>query len=211
MTQDQFRPYYYDRISAGLTQDGAISGWHHRTTGSSVTARWSPEGMQNGLDPDAVEGAAQTPYAMPDQLVEFVRDEPDAVTTLWWRGVGPTHNVFVVESMIDELAHQSGQDPLALRKKLAAHQPRALKVLDEVEKQSGWGKELPPGHGMGIALHYSFQTWAATVHGSRCREKWADPSYSGAQRCGLRADCLSRWYCRANSGWSHFWTNHGAL
>ncbi|WP_209436659.1 xanthine dehydrogenase family protein molybdopterin-binding subunit [Acetobacter cerevisiae] len=163
MTQDQFRPYYYDRISAGLTKDGAISGWHHRTTGSSVTARWYPEGMQKGLDPDAVEGAAQTPYGMPDQLVEFVRDEPDAVTTLWWRGVGPTHNVFVVESMIDELAHQSGQDPLALRKKLAAHQPRALKVLNEVEKQSGWGKALPPGHGMGIALHYSFQTWSATV------------------------------------------------
>lgn len=163
ITQDQFRPYYYDRISAGLTQDGAISGWHHRTTGSAVTARWYPEGMQNGLDPDAVEGAAQTPYALPDQLVEFVRDEPDALTTLWWRGVGPTHNVFVVESMIDELAHQSGQDPLAFRKKLLAHQPRALKVLEEVEKQSGWGKTLPAGHGMGLALHYSFQTWAATV------------------------------------------------
>ncbi|WP_237934112.1 xanthine dehydrogenase family protein molybdopterin-binding subunit [Acetobacter senegalensis] len=163
ITQDQFRPYYYDRISAGLAADGTISGWHHRTTGSAVTARWYPEGMQNGLDPDAVEGAAQTPYAMADQLVEFVRDEPDAVTTLWWRGVGPTHNVFVVESMIDELAHTSGQDPLALRKKLAAHQPRAIKVLDEVAKQSGWGRALPVGHGLGIALHYSFQTWAATV------------------------------------------------
>ncbi|KXV55529.1 aldehyde dehydrogenase [Acetobacter tropicalis] len=163
ITQDQFRPFYYDRISAGLTRDGAISGWHHRTTGSAVTARWYPEGMQKGLDPDAVEGAAQTPYALPDQLVEFVRDEPDAVTTLWWRGVGPTHNVFVVESMIDELAHQAGHDPLAFRKKLAAHQPRALKVLEEAAKQSGWGKVLPPGHGMGIALHYSFQTWAATV------------------------------------------------
>ncbi|WP_252346836.1 molybdopterin cofactor-binding domain-containing protein [Acetobacter sp. P1H12_c] len=163
ITHDQFRPYYYDRVSAGLTQDGAISGWHHRTTGSAVTARWYPEGMQGGLDPDAVEGATQTPYNLPDHLVEFVRDEPDAVTTLWWRGVGPTHNVFVVESMIDELAHQAAQDPLAFRKTLAAHQPRALKVLNEVEKQSGWGKSLPSGHGMGVALHYSFQTWAATV------------------------------------------------
>lgn len=163
MTHDQFRPYYYDRVSAGLTQDGAISGWHHRTTGSAVTARWYPEGMQGGLDPDAVEGATQTPYNLPDHLVEFVRDEPAAVTTLWWRGVGPTHNVFVVESMIDELAHQAAQDPLAFRKRLAAHQPRALKVLSEVEKQSGWGKSLPSGHGMGVALHYSFQTWAATV------------------------------------------------
>ncbi|MFT8462794.1 molybdopterin cofactor-binding domain-containing protein [Acetobacter persici] len=163
ITHDQFRPYYYDRVSAGLTQNGAISGWHHRTTGSAVTARWYPEGMQGGLDPDAVEGATQTPYNLPDHLVEFVRDEPDAVTTLWWRGVGPTHNVFVVESMIDELAHQAAQDPLAFRKTLAAHQPRALKVLNEVEKQSGWGKSLPSGHGMGVALHYSFQTWAATV------------------------------------------------
>ncbi|MCP9320553.1 xanthine dehydrogenase family protein molybdopterin-binding subunit [Acetobacter persici] len=163
MTHDQFRPYYYDRVSAGLTRDGAISGWHHRTTGSAVTARWYPEGMQGGLDPDAVEGATQTPYNLPDHLVEFVRDEPAAVTTLWWRGVGPTHNVFVVESMIDELAHQAAQDPLAFRKTLAAHQPRALKVLNEVEKQSGWGKSLPSGHGMGVALHYSFQTWAATV------------------------------------------------
>ncbi|AQT05833.1 aldehyde dehydrogenase [Acetobacter persici] len=163
ITHDQFRPYYYDRVSAGLTQNGAISGWHHRTTGSAVTARWYPEGMQGGLDPDAVEGATQTPYNLPDHLVEFVRDEPDAVTTLWWRGVGPTHNVFVVESMIDELAHQAAQDPLAFRKTLAVHQPRALKVLNEVEKQSGWGKSLPSGHGMGVALHYSFQTWAATV------------------------------------------------
>ncbi|MBS1016046.1 xanthine dehydrogenase family protein molybdopterin-binding subunit [Acetobacter persici] len=163
ITHDQFRPYYYDRVSAGLTQNGAISGWHHRTTGSAVTARWYPEGMQGGLDPDAVEGATQTPYNLPDHLVEFVRDEPEALTTLWWRGVGPTHNVFVVESMIDELAHQASQDTLAFRKTLAAHQPRALKVLNEVEKQSGWGKSLPPGHGMGVALHYSFQTWAATV------------------------------------------------
>nr|WP_243444270.1 molybdopterin cofactor-binding domain-containing protein [Acetobacter persici] len=163
MTHDQFRPYYYDRVSAGLTQNGAISGWHHRTTGSAVTARWYPEGMQGGLDPDAVEGATQTPYNLPDHLVEFVREEPAAVTTLWWRGVGPTHNVFVVESMIDELAHHAAQDPLAFRKTLAAHQPRALKVLNEVEKQSGWGKSLLPGHGMGVVLHYSFQTWAATV------------------------------------------------
>ncbi|MGO2957849.1 MAG: molybdopterin cofactor-binding domain-containing protein [Acetobacter sp.] len=163
ITQDQFRPYYYDRISAGLTNEGTVSGWHHRTTGSSVSARWSPSDMDHGLDPDAVEGAAETPYTIPDQLVEFVRHEPEALTTLWWRGVGPTHNVFVVESMVDELAHKAGQDPLTLRKKLAAHQPRAIKLLDEVAKQSGWGKPLPEGHGMGVALHHSFETWAATV------------------------------------------------
>ncbi|MCG0995844.1 molybdopterin-dependent oxidoreductase [Acetobacter indonesiensis] len=163
ITQDQFRPYYYDTISAGLDKEGLISAWHHRTTGSAVTARWYPEGMQKGLDPDAVEGAAVTPYVIPNQLVEFVRDEPDAVITLWWRGVGPTHNVFVVESMIDDLAYQSGQDPLAFRKKQAKQQPRALKVLDEVAKQAEWSRKRPEGHGLGIALHYSFQTWAATV------------------------------------------------
>ncbi|GAB6853333.1 xanthine dehydrogenase family protein molybdopterin-binding subunit [Asaia astilbis] len=161
--QDQFRPFYYDRITAGLNEQGMIKAWHHRTTGSFVLARWAPEGLQNGLDSDAVEGATETPYAIPAQLNEAVQCEPEGLITLWWRGVGPTHNIFVVESMMDELAHASGTDPLAFRRKHLAPSPRGLKVLNEAAKQAGWGRELPKGHGLGIALHYSFQCWAATV------------------------------------------------
>ncbi|GBQ82570.1 xanthine dehydrogenase family protein molybdopterin-binding subunit [Asaia krungthepensis] len=161
--QDQFRPFYYDRITAGLDDKGLIKAWHHRTTGSFVLARWAPEGLQNGLDSDAVEGATETPYAIPSQRNEAVQCEPEGITTLWWRGVGPTHNVFVVEGMIDELAHASGTDPLSFRRRHLTHSPRGLKVLDEAARQAGWGRPLPKGHGLGIALHYSFQCWAATV------------------------------------------------
>jgi len=161
--QDQFRPYYYDRVSVGVDASGRVSGWTHRVTGSAVTARWAPEGMQGGLDPDAVEGAAEIPYAVADRRVEFVRHEPRGLVTLWWRGVGPTHNVFVVESVVDEAAHLAGRDPLAFRREMLGHQPRAVRVLDEAASRAGYGRALPVGHGHGIALHYAFGTWAATV------------------------------------------------
>jgi isoquinoline 1-oxidoreductase beta subunit len=162
---DLYRPYYYDKISAGLDASGNVTGWSHRTTGSSVMARWAPPGMAEGgkLDPDAVEGSADTPYEFPTHQVAWVRSEPDAVTTLWWRGVGPTHNVFVMESFMDELAAAAKQDPIAFRRKLLAKNPRALGVLDLVSQKSGWGGALPAGHGRGVALQYAFQTYMATV------------------------------------------------
>lgn len=161
--QDQFRPFYYDRISAGLDKQRRIAAWKHRTTGSYVTARWAPEGLQNDLDTDTVDGATETPYAIPAQRNESVQCEPEGLTTLWWRGVGPTHNIFVVEGMIDELAHLAETDPLDFRRSMLGHSPRGLKVLNEAARKSGWGTPLPAGHGRGIALHYSFQTFAATV------------------------------------------------
>jgi isoquinoline 1-oxidoreductase beta subunit len=162
---DLFRPYYYDRISAGLDSAGNVVGWTHRVTGSSVLARWAPPGMQDGgkLDPDTVEGSADTPYEFPAMKVAWVQSEPDAVTTLWWRGVGPTHNIFVIESFMDELAAAAGQDPIAFRRKLLAGNPRALGVLDLVSRKSGWGGKLEAGRGRGVALQYAFQTYMATV------------------------------------------------
>ena len=65
---DRYRPFYYDRIAAGLDADGKIVGWTHKVTGSSVMARWAPAGMRkNGIDPDAVECAEDTPYDIPSR------------------------------------------------------------------------------------------------------------------------------------------------
>ena len=162
---DLYRPYYYDRISAGLDGSGNVVGWAHRVTGSSVLARWAPPGMQDGgkLDPDTVEGSADTPYEFPAMKVAWVQSEPAALTTLWWRGVGPTHNIFVIESFMDELAAAAGQDPIAFRRKLLTKNPRALGVLDLVSQKSGWGGKLEAGHGRGVALQFAFQTYMATV------------------------------------------------
>jgi isoquinoline 1-oxidoreductase beta subunit len=160
---DWYRPYYYDRVAAGLDGSGKIVGWTHRVTGSSVMARWAPAGFKDGIDPDSVEGAVETPYAVPATLVDYVRAESDGVPTGWWRGVGPTHNVFVVESFVDELAAAAKQDPVAFRRAMLGKNPRGLAVLNLAAEKSGWGAPLPAGHGRGVELQNAFGTHIATV------------------------------------------------
>src|SRR5205814_1937891 len=115
---DMYRPYYFDRLSAGLDAAGRPVAWTHRIAGSSIAARYIPFWFKDGLDLDAVEAAVEPPYALPNIHVDYVRVEPPGVRTAFWRGVGPTHNVFVVESFMDELAHAAKQDPVAYRKGL---------------------------------------------------------------------------------------------
>lgn len=160
---DMYRPYYLDRLSAGLDAAGKPVAWMHRIAGSSVMARYYPPYFKDGLDPDAIEAAAEPPYALPNVHVDFVRVEPTGVRTSWWRGVGPTHNVFVVESFIDELAHAAKQDPVAYRKGLLGHNPRALAVLSLAAEKAGWGAPLPARHGRGISVQFAYGSYTSQV------------------------------------------------
>ena len=117
---DVFRPHYVDKLSAGLDAQGSPTAFWHRVAASSVMARWAPPGFVNGLDPDAVDGAAG-PYKFRNQLIEYSRSEPPkGFVTGWWRGVGVTHNCFPVEGFIDEMAAVAGKDPVAFRRLLLA-------------------------------------------------------------------------------------------
>ena len=160
---DMYRPYYYDRLSAGLDASGKPVAWTHRVAGSSIYARYLPQIFKNGLDPDAVEAAAEPPYDLPNIHVDYVRVEPSGIPTAFWRGVGPTHNVFVVESFIDELAAAAKQDPVAYRKALLGHNPRALRVLELATEKAGWGQALPAGRGRGVSLQFAFDTYLSQV------------------------------------------------
>jgi isoquinoline 1-oxidoreductase beta subunit len=161
---DIYRPYYYDRLAAGLDEQGMPIAWSHRVTGSSIIARYAPAWMKEGLDPDAVEGAAEPPYAFPNILVEYVRQEPPDITTGWWRGVGPTHNIFVVEGFIDELAAVAKKDPFEYRRALLGKSPRARAVLELAAEKAGWEQPLPPGSGRGISVLHAFgETYIAQV------------------------------------------------
>ena len=159
---DLLRPYYYDRISAGLDAGGRLVAWNHRLVGSSVVARYFPELLKGAIDFDVIDSAAETPYACANRHVDYVRVEPPGVTTAFWRGVGLTHNVFVVESFIDELAHAAKQDPFLYRKDQVVH-PRALAVLTLAAEKGQWGKPLPPRWGRGISLQFAFGSHTATV------------------------------------------------
>jgi isoquinoline 1-oxidoreductase subunit beta len=160
---DRFRPAYHDTIAAALGKDGLPMAWTHRTRCSTVRSYYDRKPWPQGrLDPDAVAGAADLPYAIPALRSEWVRQDGPVVLN-WWRGVGETHNVFVVESFLDELAHAAGQDPLAYRRALLRRNPRSLAVLNKAAQASGWGKQLPPRYARGISLHDSFGTHAALV------------------------------------------------
>ncbi|MBS0419841.1 MAG: xanthine dehydrogenase family protein molybdopterin-binding subunit [Proteobacteria bacterium] len=160
---DMYRPYYFDRLSAALDAKGNPVAWTHRVAGPSIIARYLPPLFKNGLDFDAIEGAAQPPYAFPNIHVDYVRVEPSGIPTAFWRGVGATHNVFVVETFMDTLAHAAKRDPVEFRKSLLAHNPRALGVLLLAAEKSGWGEPLPKGHGRGISLQFAFGSYLAQV------------------------------------------------
>jgi isoquinoline 1-oxidoreductase beta subunit len=179
---DMYRPYYYDRIAAGLDDHGRPIAWTHRITGSSILARVTSElfpknlrvlraaglhamaAMLKGLDTDAVEGAAEPPYTLPNIRVDYVRQEPPGIPTAFWRGVGTTHSIFVVESFMDELAAAAKQDPFEYRRSLLDNSPRAKAVLELAAQRAGWGQPPPPGSGRGISLLHAFgETYIAQI------------------------------------------------
>jgi isoquinoline 1-oxidoreductase beta subunit len=164
MQQDIYRPYYYDRIAAGLDAHGRPVAWTHRIAGPSILARWLPPAFQKGIDADATDTAAQMLYEIPAVQIEYLRHEEPVLNTGFWRGVGNTHNDFVMESFIDELAAAAKADPVAYRRALLTKSPRALAVLDLATEKAGWGQPLPAGHGRGVALLYcSWNTYMAQV------------------------------------------------
>jgi isoquinoline 1-oxidoreductase beta subunit len=163
LRHDYYRPYYYDRVAAGLDAGGKLVGRTQRVTGSSILARWAPAAFKNGLDRDAVECTAETPYDESAVFVDYVRHEPDGMNTSWWRGVGATHNLFVVESFIDELAAAAKQDPVAFRRVMLQKNPRALAVLNLAAEKSGWGGKLPAGTGRGIGVQFAFGSYLSCV------------------------------------------------
>jgi isoquinoline 1-oxidoreductase beta subunit len=160
---DMYRPYWLDRISAGLDNRGKPVAWNHRYAGSSVIARWLPPAFKNGLDPDSTEGAIDLAYALPNMHVEYLRVEPPGIPTAFWRSVGPSHNVFVTESFMDELAAAAEQDAVAYRRALLDRSPRAKAVLDLATAKAGWGQPLPQRVGRGVSLQFVFGTYMAQV------------------------------------------------
>jgi isoquinoline 1-oxidoreductase beta subunit len=160
---DMYRPYWVDRISAGLDERGRPVAWKNRFAGSSVIARWLPPGFKDGLDPDSTEGAIDLVYDLPNVRVEYVRVEPPGIPTAFWRSVGPSHNVFVTESFIDELAAAAKQDAVAYRRALLDKSPRAKAVLDLAAEKAGWGQALPKGSGRGVSLQFVFGSYLAQV------------------------------------------------
>jgi isoquinoline 1-oxidoreductase beta subunit len=166
MTHDVYRPVYRDRFAATLS-GGKVVAWRNRISGSSVLARWLPPAFQKGIDIDAIDGAAEIPYDIPNVLVQYVRTEPPGVPTGFWRGVGPNNNWFAIESFVDELAKKAGQDPVAFRRAMLDKSPRMKAAMDLATTKAGWGQPVPARNGgrtgRGVGLQLAFGSYIATV------------------------------------------------
>jgi isoquinoline 1-oxidoreductase beta subunit len=178
---DMYRPAWFDRFEAGLDANGEPVAWKHHFAGSSVISRWLPAGFSKGLDPDSTEGAIDLVYDFPNLRVQYSRVEPPGIPTAFWRSVGPSHTVFVVESFIDELAAAAKQDPVAYRRALLDKSPRAKAVLELAAAKSGrMGPSASGGSfARSIAAPWSIPTLSR--HRFRARSSSALPRRSTAR------------------------------
>jgi isoquinoline 1-oxidoreductase subunit beta len=159
--QDFYRAASYHELRAGLDDQGGLAAWTHRVVAPSIFGqRGIP--IENNLDPQAVEGAAELPYTIPAVLVDYVM-ENGVVPVGFWRSVYNSQNAFANECFVDEIAVAAGKDPVELRREILAGSPRLKAVLDLAAEKAGWGSALPAGRGRGVAVHHSFETYVAQV------------------------------------------------
>lgn len=163
MRQSSYRFHNHSRVKVGLDDRGMPASWDHRIVGPAVMAWFLPGYFRNGIDLD-VTGGAYGPYVLPSLSVDFVRNNPPSGLLVGnWRGVGDTRNGFIVESVIDELAHRAGRDPVDYRRALLEPGSRILAVLDRAAMEGGWGNALPRNSGRGVAILSAFGSHIALV------------------------------------------------
>ena len=162
MQRDYYRPVVTVKLTAGLDGSGKVVAWKSRIVAPSIMSRFFPGSVKNGIDETAVEGIATLKYEVPNFLVDYVMTDP-GVPVGFWRSVGCSHNGYIAECFVDEMAKAAGKDPLEFRRGMLAKEPRPLGVLNLAAEKAGWNKPLVTGHYRGIAMVESFSTFVAQV------------------------------------------------
>ena len=138
-------------------------GWNHRICGSSIIARWAPPAFKDGFDFDTVDGAVEPSLFVAEHAGRICASRAARHPDRLLASVGPSHNVFVVESFIDEIAAAAKKDPVEYRRALLGKSPRALAVLNLAAEKSGWGQALPKGSAAASRCRIVFGTYMAQV------------------------------------------------
>ena len=167
MLHGRYHPVTQCKMTAGLDAQGNVTALHMRIAGQSILAGVFPQNIRNGMDPVAFQGLnprgeAAFGYSVPNLLIDHAMRNPH-VPPGFWRGVNLNQNTVYLECFIDEVAHATRQDPLALRRQLLSQAPRHLAVLNLAAEKAGWGRPLPAGRARGVALHESFGSIVAQV------------------------------------------------
>jgi isoquinoline 1-oxidoreductase beta subunit len=162
MQHDFYRPTTYNVLRAGLDTQGAPAAWTHRIVSPSLFIPRKFPLPPSGIDPAMMSIAAELPYAITNQEVDWIFKDY-GVPVGFWRSVSSSQNAFITESFIDELAHLAKKDPFAYRRDLLGKSPKHKGVLERVAKEAGWGTPLPRGRARGIAVAFSYGSYAAEV------------------------------------------------
>ena len=166
MSHGFFHPITQCKLTAGLDDKGNVNALHMRISGQSILATVAPQAIRNGKDPVVFQGLEASGvegnfgYTIPNLLIDQAMRNTH-VPAGFWRGVNLNQNTIYVESFIDELAHATGQDPLAFRRKLMANHPKHLAVLNAVANKAGWDKPAPKGVFRRLAQTMGFGSYVA--------------------------------------------------
>jgi isoquinoline 1-oxidoreductase beta subunit len=170
MQHGRFHPITQCKLTAGLDANGEITGLHMRIAGQSILAGIFPQNVRDGRDPvvfqglNAGGGEAMIGYSFPNLLIDHAMRNPH-VPPGFWRGVNLNQNAIYLECFVDEIAHATRQDPLALRRKLMARHPKHLAVLEAAASRVGWGAPAPDIGGQkvfrGLAQTHGFGSYVA--------------------------------------------------
>jgi isoquinoline 1-oxidoreductase beta subunit len=165
MQQGTYHPITQCRLTAGLDDKGNLNTLHVRISGQSILTALRPEALVNGMDPATFQGLnasgeAAIGYSVPNLLIEHAMRNPH-VPPGFWRGVNVNQNAIYLESFMDELAKETGVDPLEFRRRLMANHPKHLGVLNAVAERIGWGKPAPAGQFRGLAQFMGYGSYVA--------------------------------------------------
>ncbi|MFK4722832.1 isoquinoline 1-oxidoreductase beta subunit [Bradyrhizobium niftali] len=165
MAHGRYHPITQCKMTGAFDADNNLVALHYRLSGQSILFSLRPEALQNGMDPAAFQGVAQSGeaafgYSVPNLLIEHAMRNPH-VPPGFWRGVNVNHNAIYMECFMDELANAAGQDPLEFRRKLMGNHPKHLAVLNAVAEKIGWSKPAPQGVYRGIAQVMGYGSYVA--------------------------------------------------
>ena len=178
-----YRPTSLNRVAAGLDAGGRLVAWTHRIAGTPLRLKFGP--LEKGIDDSLIDGAVDLPYTIPNLLVDQATLELAAVPRGPWRSVGVSHNGFVTEAFLDEVAAAAGRDPFELRRELLRDKPRHRRTLELAADKAGWGTPLPAGRGRGIAL----AEWGPTTCAEVAEVSVADDGAVTVHRVVCAVDC----------------------
>ncbi|MBR0844746.1 xanthine dehydrogenase family protein molybdopterin-binding subunit [Bradyrhizobium liaoningense] len=165
MAHGRYHPITQCKMTGAFDANNNLVALHYRLSGQSILFSLRPEALQNGMDPAAFQGVAQSGeaafgYSVPNLLIEHAMRNPH-VPPGFWRGVNVNHNAIYMECFMDELAQAAGQDPLEFRRKLMGNHPKHLAVLNAVAEKIGWNTPAPQGVYRGIAQVMGYGSYVA--------------------------------------------------